>query len=161
MSHTFNPSPPVIIDVGTGYTKMGYSNNTRPNYIIPTIHSAKDYSKVSASQLLGTEDLDFFIGQEGIDKAPLYTPINIMKAGQCENWDAMEQFWEHCFFRYLRCEPEDHAVPLTEPPLNSPDNRGYTAEIMFETFNVPYLYIGMQAMLAIAASWGAGKKKGR
>jgi actin-related protein 3 len=24
---------------------------------------------------------------------------------------------------------------------------------MFETFNVPYLYIGMQAMLAIAASW--------
>ena len=25
---------------------------------------------------------------------------------------------------------------LTEPPLNAPENREYTAEIMFESFNV-------------------------
>jgi actin-related protein 3 len=42
---------------------------------------------------------------------------------------------------------------LTEPPLNTPENREYTAEIMFETFNVPGLYIAVQAVLALAASW--------
>jgi len=42
---------------------------------------------------------------------------------------------------------------LTEPPLNAPENREYTAEIMFETFNVPGLYIAVQAVLALAASW--------
>jgi actin-related protein 3 len=56
-------------------------------------------------------------------------------------------------YEYLRCEPEDHYVVLTEPPLNPPENREYTAEIMFETFNVPGLYIAVQAVLALAASW--------
>ena len=46
---------------------------------------------------------------------------------------------------------------LTEPPLNPPENREYTAEIMFETFNVPGLYIAVQAVLALAASWSSSK----
>ncbi|OBS59760.1 hypothetical protein A6R68_09114 [Neotoma lepida] len=33
------------------------------------------------------------------------------------------------------------------------ENREYTAEIMFESFNVPGLYIAVQAVLALAASW--------
>ena len=45
----------------------------------------------------------------------------------------------------------------TEPPLNPPENREYTAEIMFETFNVPGLYIAVQAVLALAASWTSKK----
>jgi actin-related protein 3 len=40
----------------------------------------------------------------------------------------------------------------TEPPLNPPENREYTAEVMFETFNVPGLHIGVQAVLALASS---------
>ena len=65
----------------------------------------------------------------------------------------MERFWEQCIFKYLRAEPEDHYFLLTEPPLNTPENREYTAEIMFESFNVPGLYIAVQAVLALAASW--------
>lgn len=39
-------------------------------------------------------------------------------------------------------------VPLqTEPPLNPPENREYTAEIMFESFNIPGLYIAVQVSL--------------
>ncbi len=36
--------------------------------------------------------------------------------------------------------------------MNTPENRELTAEIMFETFNVPGLYIGVQAVLALCAS---------
>jgi len=53
----------------------------------------------------------------------------------------------------LNCEPEDHFFLLTEPPLNPPENREFTAEVMFETFNVPGLYIAVQAVLALAALW--------
>ena len=56
----------------------------------------------------------------------------------------MERFWEQCIFKYLRAEPEDHFFLLTEPPLNTPENREYTAEIMFESFNIPGLYIAVQ-----------------
>lgn len=67
----------------------------------------------------------------------------------------MEHFFEQCIFKYLRAEPEDHHFLLTEPPLNTPENREYTAEIMFETFNVPGLYIAVQAVLSLAASWAS------
>ena len=76
-----------------------------------------------------------------------------MSKGMVENWDLMEYFYEQCIFKYLRAEPEDHHFLLTEPPLNTPENREYTAEIMFESFNVPGLYIGTQGFLSLAASW--------
>lgn len=40
----------------------------------------------------------------------------------------------------------------TEPPLNPPENREFAAEVMFETFGVPSLYIGVQAILALHAA---------
>lgn len=35
----------------------------------------------------------------------------------------MERMWQQCLFKYLRCEPEEHHIMLTEPPLNTPENR--------------------------------------
>ena len=43
----------------------------------------------------------------------------------------------------------------TEPPLNTPENREYTAEIMFESFNVPGLYIAVQ-VCHHRGVWNAG-----
>jgi len=45
--------------------------------------------------------------------------------------------------------------------LNAPENREYLAEIFFETFNVPGLYIAVQAVLALAASWTSNQVKER
>lgn len=73
----------------------------------------------------------------------------------------MERFLQQCIFKYLRAEPEDHHFLLTEPPLNTPENREYLAEIMFESFNVPGLYIAVQAVLALAASWTAKNVQNR
>ncbi|MCL4134875.1 UNVERIFIED_CONTAM: hypothetical protein GTU68_012439, partial [Idotea baltica] len=78
-----------------------------------------------------------------------------VRHGIVEDWDLMEKFMEQCIFKYLRAEPEDHYFLLTEPPLNTPENREYTAEIMFESFNVPGLYIAVQAVLSLAASWAS------
>ena len=50
---------------------------------------------------------------------------------------------------------------FTEPPLNTPENREYTAEIMFESFNIPGLYIAVQAVLSLAASWTRTQKSER
>lgn len=50
-----------------------------------------------------------------------------VRHGLVEDWDLMEKFLEQCIFKYLRAEPEDHHFLLTEPPLNTPENREYTA----------------------------------
>ncbi|XP_053373633.1 actin-related protein 3-A isoform X1 [Mercenaria mercenaria] len=146
----------VIIDNGTGYTKMGYAGNTEPQFIIPSAIAVKETASVgnkSISRLgKGVEDLDFFIGDEALN-ATSYAVKWPIRHGIVDDWDLMERFWEQAIFKYLRSEPEDHYFLLTEPPLNTPENREYTAEIMFESFNVPGLYIAVQAVLALAASW--------
>lgn len=75
-----------------------------------------------------------------------------IRHGIVDNWDNMEKYWQRCIYQYMSADPEEHYFLLTEPPLNTPDNREYTAEIMFETFNVPGLYIAVQAVLALCAS---------
>ena len=66
-----------------------------------------------------------------------------------EDWEGIEKFWHKSIYNHLRCEPEEHRFILTEPPLNTPENREQMAEIMFETFGVKGLFIGVQATLAL------------
>lgn len=148
--------PAIVIDNGTGYSKLGYAGNKEPQFIVPSTIAIKENMKVGdqASRRLtkGIDDLDFYIGDEALD-ATGYSIKYPIRHGIVEDWDLMERYWEQCIFKYLRAEPEDHYFLLTEPPLNTPENREYTAEIMFESFNVPGLYIAVQAVLALAASW--------
>merc|ERR1711962_646226 len=144
--------PACVIDVGTGYSKLGYAGNKEPQFIIPSAIAVKESAKVGTNLTRGVEDLDFFIGDEAMDSKG-YAVKYPVRHGQVEDWDLMEKFFEQCIFKYLRAEPEDHHFLLTEPPLNTPENREYTAEIMFESFNVPGLYIAVQAVLSLAASW--------
>ena len=43
-----------------------------------------------------------------------------------------------------------HPVLLTEAPLNPRSNRDIAAQIFFDTFNVPALYISVQAVLSLS-----------
>nr|XP_018261213.1 actin binding protein [Kwoniella dejecticola CBS 10117]OBR83371.1 actin binding protein [Kwoniella dejecticola CBS 10117] len=170
---------PLVIDNGTGYTKMGFAGNSEPSFVFPTVIATHQSASAGSSNTSGgsgarapppiagkpshlaskrgIEDLDFFIGDEAVANSKTYSLHYPIRHGQIENWDHMERFWEQCIFKYLRAEPEDHYVLLTEPPLNPPENRENTAEIMFESFNVQGLYIAVQAVLALAASWTSSK----
>ncbi|KAE8707275.1 Actin-related protein 3 [Hibiscus syriacus] len=162
--------PAVVIDNGTGYTKMGFAGNVEPCFIQPTVvainesfvnQSRTSKSNWSAQHSAGVmADLDFFIGDEALAKSRssnTYSLTHPIRHGQVDNWDAMERYWQQCIFDYLRCDPEDHYFLLTESPLTAPENREYMGEIMFETFNVPGLYIAVNSVLALAAGYTTSK----
>ncbi len=76
-----------------------------------------------AAQLDGVEDLDFYIGSDAIANSHTHQLGYPIRHGLIEDWDNMERLWHQCIFKYLRCEPEEHHFLLTEPPLNTPENR--------------------------------------
>ena len=84
--------PSVVIDNGTGYTKMGYSGNVEPQYIVPTAVAKQDAVGAKATKE-GLGDLDFYIGNEAMSHASTHTVDYPIRHGLIENWDDMERLW--------------------------------------------------------------------
>lgn len=95
--------------------------------------------------------MDYYIGDEAHAHKETHDFKYILRSGQICDWEGIEKYWHRSIHNYLKCEPENHRFILTEPPMNTPENREQIAEIMFETFNVKGLFIGVQASLALYA----------
>ena len=141
----------VVIDNGTGFTKMGYAGNLDPDFVIPTaIADLANKSTLSVSTK--NDEYNYYIGEQGINiskTSKVHKLTYPMQDGIIDNWDLMEKFWHQSIYQYLKCDPQEHYFVLTEPPMNPPENRESIAEIFFETFNCPGLYIGVQAVFAL------------
>ena len=138
-----NKKPSIIIDNGSGFCKAGFSGEKEPKTIFST---RVGYPKTRGCS--GFVKKECFIGKKAesiIRVLDIYYPI---KKGIITNWDEMENIWKHIFGNELYVSPEEHSVFLTGVPFNSNQNREKLAQIIFEHFNVPELYIENQSLLA-------------
>ena len=87
---------------------MGYAGNVDPSYCIPTAIA----TTADTSRRQGVDDLDFYIGNEALNHSSTHQVHYPIRHGIIDNWDNMERLWQRCFFKYLRCEPEEHYVLL-------------------------------------------------
>jgi len=140
----------IVLDNGTGISKNGFSGEDQPRSVFPTMIGRPKYDNVFSDTAHFSRD--FYIGGEAMQIKGVLSLNYPVEHGVINDWPAMERIWHYTFYTDLRVDPSQYPVLLTEAPLNPRVNREKMAEIMFETFNVPALYIATQAVLSLYAS---------
>jgi len=127
--------------------KAGFAGDDAPRAVFPSIVGRPRFNSI-----MGGMPKEFYVGDEAIAIRGVLNLNYPIEHGIVTSWDDMEKIWQHTFFSELRVAPEEHPILLTEAPNNPKSNRERMTQIMFETFNVPKMYVQIQAVLSLYAS---------
>jgi centractin len=143
---------PIVIDNGTAVLKAGFAGSDKPKAFFRSCVGRIKHTRVMPGGALdGAEDC--FIGAKAEEHRGALKLSYPIENGIVNNWSDMEKIWQYVYHKdNLNVASEEHAVLLTEAPLNPISNREKAAEIFFEGLNAPALFCSLQAVLSLYAS---------
>eukprot|EP00593_Proboscia_inermis_P002452 CAMPEP_0171297336 /NCGR_PEP_ID=MMETSP0816-20121228/6110_1 /TAXON_ID=420281 /ORGANISM="Proboscia inermis, Strain CCAP1064/1" /LENGTH=402 /DNA_ID=CAMNT_0011771571 /DNA_START=44 /DNA_END=1252 /DNA_ORIENTATION=+ len=153
---------PIVIDNGTASIKAGFAGGSKPKVVVGTKVGRAKHMRIMPGGALeqetkADETETIYVGRKLDEHRGAFKLLHPMEHGAVvnteESWSAMERIWEHLYSKEnLSARVEEHPVLLTEAPLNPRRNREHIAEIFFETFRSPAVYLAPQAVLSLYAS---------
>lgn len=141
---------PIVIDVGTGYTKAGVSSKGSPQVVFPSTIGSPKYAGSMSRRRSHLKDV--YVGRDATNMKGVLRLEWPVRRGVVENWEAWETLIRHTFQEELNLKPSEHPVLLAEATFAPGKNREKKAEIMFETFDVPALHVENEASLVLHAA---------
>lgn len=143
---------PVVIDNGSGIIKAGFAGGEKPKIVFGSVVGRAKHVRTMIGGVLDSAD-SVFVGKKAEEHRGAFRLSYPMTHGVVESWPDMERVWAHVYDRdNLGVPPEEHPVLLTEAPLNPYRNRQRCAEVFFESFSVPAMFVAPQAVLSLYAS---------
>jgi len=143
----------IIVDIGSGVTKAGFSGEDGPRSVFDSVIGIPKMPGL----LVGMEQKERYVGDEAISKLEIMNFNYPVKKGEIVDWDKYETLLHYLFYTELKVVPEEISILITESPLNPKQNRAKMAEILFETFNVEKIHIANTSMLGL---YSYGKTSG-
>ena len=141
--------PTVVLDIGTNSTKCGFSRESGgPAYEIPSVVGLFDGPMPCFPNL---EVKGSYVGDDIPPILSGWKYKSVIEGTQIKNWDHYEYLLRNVFDK-LKISPEDCNIMLTEPLLNTIQNREKALEILFQSFNVQAVHVCEQPLLSLYAS---------
>jgi actin-related protein 2 len=140
---------PVVLDLGTGFIKVGLSTSQIPDFVLPNtvgrpiLRSDESFSRQKLK--------DIMIADETTPVRQYLDLALPVEHGIVKNWEDEKLVLDYVWKQKLQIEPKDHPVLITEAPLNPVDNRKLMLEIFYETFGFEALQVAPQALLVLYA----------
>ncbi|XP_048232891.1 actin-related protein 4 isoform X2 [Ricinus communis] len=161
----------IVIDLGSHTCKAGYAGEDAPKAVFPSVVGSIDQMELDDTtnneknpsadsknnngkdSEKGKGKRKLYVGSQAVgfrrDHMEVLSPI---KDGVVVDWDIVDNIWDHAFRECLLIDPKEHPMLLAEPSFNSQQQRERTAELMFEKYNVPALFLAKNAVLTSFAS---------
>lgn len=158
----------IVLDLGSHTCKAGYAGEDAPKAVFPSVVGYIDQMDVDEETVASTEKSGnnadpnsnkgkgkrkLYVGSQSLgfrrDHMEVLSPL---KDGVVADWDIVDSIWEHAFKDCLLIDPKEHPMLLAEPSSNNQQQRERTAELMFEKYNVPALFLAKNAVLTSFAS---------
>ncbi|XVF19217.1 hypothetical protein REPUB_Repub11eG0090700 [Reevesia pubescens] len=158
----------IVIDLGSHTCKAGYAGEDAPKAVFPSVvgsidqMDADDDNNENNDPKTNNNNVDpnkpkgkrrLYIGSQALgfrrDHMEVLSPL---KDGVVVDWDIVDSIWDHAFKECLLIDPKEHPMLLAEPSSNTQQQRERTAELMFEKYKVPALFLAKNAVLTSFAS---------
>lgn len=135
----------VIIDSGTDTIKLGMAGDEAPRHIIPSLIGYSPYPALDVA----IDKVNYKIGEKAFKKRGLLNTKRPIQKRKIVDFESMERIWHHSLFNILKVDSSENSVLLTESCEYTDTCRRKIAEIFFEFFNSPSIYLGNQGMLGL------------
>ncbi|KAH1033592.1 hypothetical protein J1N35_045766 [Gossypium stocksii] len=157
----------IVIDLGSHTCKAGYAGEDAPKAVFPSVVGCIDQmdaddDKENNDSETNNNDVDsnkpkgkrrLYVGSQALgfrrDHMEVVSPL---KDGVVVDWDIVDSIWDHALKDCLLVDPKEHPMLLAEPSSNTQQQRERTAELMFEKYKVPALFLAKNAVLTSFAS---------
>ncbi|KAG7762061.1 hypothetical protein KL946_004925 [Ogataea haglerorum] len=133
---------------GSGTIRAGFAGDEKPKINHSNLVGRPKYNKIMPSAISQT---DTFIGSRAQQLRGLLKLKYPLANGIVDDWESLELVWSDVV-QQLEAKTNQHPLLVSEHPLNPSKNRDRLAELVFETFNFPALYVAMPAVLSLYSS---------
>ncbi|KAI4350889.1 hypothetical protein L6164_005295 [Bauhinia variegata] len=151
----------IVVDLGSHTCKAGYAGEDAPKAVFPSVVGAIDHMDIDepdnteknseSEKTNGKRKL--YVGSQSLgyrrDHMEVLSPL---KDGVVVDWDIVDNIWDHAFRECLLIDPKEHPMLLAEPSSSTQQQRERTAELIFEKYKVPALFLAKNAVLTSFAS---------